>query len=158
MLALSGYILRTLGDGTEMAHSVEGRVPFLDHHLFESVRRLPPSLLIRGNTEKYILREAVRPWVTPTVYHRQKHPFLAPPLALSSSGAAHALVQDTLRGGGLAALPFFDRRRVLAWLDSLVQLAPEEQRAADPILMLVLCAVLLQEHYRPGAAAGDTTR
>ncbi|MEM7013505.1 MAG: asparagine synthase (glutamine-hydrolyzing), partial [Verrucomicrobiota bacterium] len=31
--ALSSYILRTLADGTEMAHSVEGRVPFLDHQL-----------------------------------------------------------------------------------------------------------------------------
>ncbi|MBM3946637.1 MAG: asparagine synthase (glutamine-hydrolyzing), partial [SAR202 cluster bacterium] len=27
--ALANYILRTLGDGTEMAHSVEGRLPFL---------------------------------------------------------------------------------------------------------------------------------
>src|SRR6185295_19409982 len=34
-LALAGYILRTLGDGTEMAHAVEGRVPFLDHRFFE---------------------------------------------------------------------------------------------------------------------------
>ncbi len=157
-LALSGYILRTLGDGTEMAHSVEGRVPFLDHHLFESVRQLPPSLLIRGATEKYILREAVRPWVTPTLYHRQKHPFLAPPLALCGSRGAYGLVQDTLRGSGLAAFPFFDRQRVLTWLDSLTQATPEEQRAADPVLMLVLCAALLQEHYRPGASAGDTTR
>ena len=33
-LALAGYILRAIGDGMEMAHSIEGRPPFLDHELF----------------------------------------------------------------------------------------------------------------------------
>ena len=34
--ALAQYILRTLGDGMEMAHGIEGRVPFLDHHVTAS--------------------------------------------------------------------------------------------------------------------------
>ena len=38
---LPGYILTMLGDRMEMAHSVEGRVPFLDHHLVELVRSQP---------------------------------------------------------------------------------------------------------------------
>jgi len=33
--ALAQYILRTLGDGMEMAHGIEGRVTFLDHHVVE---------------------------------------------------------------------------------------------------------------------------
>ena len=34
---LPNYILSNLGDRMEMAHSVEGRLPFLDHHLVEAV-------------------------------------------------------------------------------------------------------------------------
>ena len=38
---LPNYILTVLGDRMEMAHSIEGRVPFLDHHVVELVRSLP---------------------------------------------------------------------------------------------------------------------
>jgi asparagine synthetase B (glutamine-hydrolysing) len=67
--------LRTLGDGTEMPSSVEGRVPFLDHRLFELMREAPLDLKVRGMTEKFILREAARDVLTDSVYRREKHPF-----------------------------------------------------------------------------------
>src|SRR5215472_17224826 len=103
---LPGYILNVLGDRMEMAHSVEGRLPFLDHHVVELARELPVSQKIRGMTEKYVLREAVRPELTATVYGRQKPPFLTPPSALAPGERLHELVQETLRGAALEALPF----------------------------------------------------
>ncbi len=57
---LPHYILSNLGDRMEMAHSIEGRVAFMDHHVAEYLHQVPVSLKIRGMTEKYILREAVR--------------------------------------------------------------------------------------------------
>jgi DNA-binding MarR family transcriptional regulator len=59
--ALSNFILSVLGDRMEMAHSVEGRVPFLDHHAVETVRDFPVSAKIRGTVEKHVLRVATRP-------------------------------------------------------------------------------------------------
>ena len=38
---LPSYVLTVLGDRMEMAHSVEGRLPFLDHHVVELARDLP---------------------------------------------------------------------------------------------------------------------
>jgi len=35
---LPNYVLTMLGDRMEMAHSIEGRVPFLDHHVIECLR------------------------------------------------------------------------------------------------------------------------
>ena len=57
---LPGYILTVLGDRMEMAHSVEGRVPFLDHEVVELLRSMPVGQKIRGMTEKFVLREAAR--------------------------------------------------------------------------------------------------
>lgn len=68
-----------LGDRSEMAHSVEGRPPFLCHRLTEYVNGLPPSMKLRLPTEKWILREAVRPYVSDEIYGRTKQPFCAPP-------------------------------------------------------------------------------
>ncbi len=43
-----------------MAHSVEGRFPFLDHRVVEMAARIPPRLKLHGLTEKYVLRQAAR--------------------------------------------------------------------------------------------------
>ncbi len=71
---LPNYVLRMLGDGVEMAHSIEARLPFLDHKVVELVRNMSVALKIRGLTEKYVLREAAKLLITETIYHRQKHP------------------------------------------------------------------------------------
>ena len=57
----------------EMAHSVEGRLPFLDHKVVEFVKNLPVSSKIQGLTEKLALREAAKPFITDMIYQRQKH-------------------------------------------------------------------------------------
>jgi asparagine synthase (glutamine-hydrolysing) len=99
---LPSYILAVLGDRMEMAHSVEGRVPFLDHHVVELARDLSVAQKIRGMTEKYVLREAARPVLSATVHRRQKHPFRAPPAARAPGERLYELVQDTLRGPVMA--------------------------------------------------------
>jgi asparagine synthase (glutamine-hydrolysing) len=146
-VALPNYILAMLGDRMEMAHSIEGRVPFLDHPVVELVRDLPVSQKIRGMTEKYVLREAARPVLSATVYRRQKHPFLAPPAALAPGERLYELVQETLRGGALADLPFYDQAKVAALLDSLPALGNDARTALDPVLMILLSACCLQQRY-----------
>lgn len=76
---MAPYILSVLGDRQEMAHSIEGRTPLLDHHLFEAARRVPDKYKIHEGEEKYIFREAVKDRITPEIYERKKWPFSAPP-------------------------------------------------------------------------------
>jgi asparagine synthase (glutamine-hydrolysing) len=148
---LPGYILTMLGDRMEMAHSVEGRVPFLDHHLVEVIRSQPVTQKIRGMTEKYVLREAVRDVITDTVYRRQKHPFLSPPPTLAPKGKLNTLVQDMLRGRVFAAMPFFDQKKVIRLLDSLHTMDEDSRVANDQILMILMSACVLQHGFRLAA-------
>ncbi|HEX3275528.1 MAG TPA: asparagine synthase (glutamine-hydrolyzing) [Gemmatimonadales bacterium] len=144
---LPGYILTVLGDRMEMAHSVEGRVPFLDHEVVELLCRMPVGMKIRGMTEKYVLREAARPVLTDTVYRRQKHPFISPPATLNPNERLHEMVHDTLRGSTLERLPFVDQGRVTRLLDGLDGLDPGEQVAIDQILMMLLSGCVLGERF-----------
>ena len=144
---LPGYILTVLGDRMEMGHSIEGRVPFLDHRVVECLCAQPVSMKIRGMTEKYVLREAVRDVITDTVYRRQKHPFLSPPSTLSPGERFYDLVQETLRGPSLAAVPFYDQRAVIALLDRLPEMDISARIATDQVLMAITSACVLQERF-----------
>jgi asparagine synthase (glutamine-hydrolysing) len=144
---LPNYVLTTLGDRMEMAHSVEGRVAFLDHHVVEVIRSQPVNQKIRGMTEKYVLREAVRDVITDTVYRRQKHPFLSPPATLNPKEKLSTLVQDTLRGPVFGSLPFFDQKKVVALLDNLNAMDEGSKVAIDPVLMILMSACVLQDGF-----------
>ena len=148
---LPNYLLVLLGDRMEMANSVEGRVPFLDHHVVEVVRSQPVTQKIRAGTQKFILREAARSVITETAYKRPKHPFLSPPATLNPNGRLGVFMQDTLRSSVLCAMPFFDRGKIIALLDT-VNAGNENARVAnDQILMMTLSACVLQERYRLSA-------
>jgi asparagine synthase (glutamine-hydrolysing) len=148
---LPTYILTMLGDRMEMGHSIEGRVPFLDHHVVEVIRSLPVNQKIHGMTEKYVLREAVRDVITDTVYRRQKHPFLSPPATLNPKEKLSALVNDTLRGPVLGSIPFFDQKKVVDLLDNVSTMDEGSRVANDQILMILLSACVLQQGFQLAA-------
>ena len=106
---------------------------------------------IRGMTEKYILREAVRDVITDTVYRRQKHPFLSPPATLNPAGDLHALMQDTLRGPAGGDVPFLDQERVIGLLDSVggANLDFGDRVVLDQVLTLALQLRLPERGARP---------
>jgi asparagine synthase (glutamine-hydrolysing) len=142
---LPNYILSNMGDRMEMAHSVEGRLPFLDHHVVEEVARMPASMKINGMTEKYVLREAARPVVTESVYKRQKHPFMGPPSTLQQDGKLFAMLQDTLRSDLLDGPGIYDRRKVVGLLDAIPSMDPSARNRMDALLMWMSSICLLHE-------------
>ena len=144
---LPNYILCVLGDRMEMGHSIEGRVPFLDHHVVEVVRSMPVAQKVHGITEKYVLREAVRDVITDTVYRRQKHPFLSPPATLNPDQKLNTFINDTLRGPVLASMPFFNQKAVVRLLDELPAMDESARVAYDQVLMLLASACVLQSGF-----------
>jgi len=139
-LALAGYIVRTLGDGTEMAASIEGRPPFLDHVLFEHAWSLPVSARLDARRrEKAVLRDALVGVVPEPVRTRNKQPFLAPPVLVGATfDDARALLLEAI-----AYVPFFDSSAVRGWIDGLARADDDERAAADPVWTTLASAGLL---------------
>jgi asparagine synthase (glutamine-hydrolysing) len=142
---LPNYILSNLGDRMEMAHSVEGRLPFLDHHVVEAVAQMPVSMKINGMTEKWVLREAARPVITDTVYRRQKHPFMSPPSTVQQDGKLYTMLQDTLRSSLLDGPGIYDREKVVRALDAVPSMDGAARNRMDSVLMWMGSLVLLHD-------------
>jgi asparagine synthase (glutamine-hydrolysing) len=72
------YDLLTKVDRASMHHSLETRVPYLDHRLVEFAVNLSPSLKYRGNVSKYIIKEILYQYVPEKFFQRPKQGFAIP--------------------------------------------------------------------------------
>ncbi len=75
---MSGYLLSSQGDRMSMAHSVEGRYPFLDYRLIEFCSRLESNKKLKGLKEKYLLKKLLRGKIPTNIIDRHKQPYRAP--------------------------------------------------------------------------------
>ncbi|MFO7680020.1 MAG: asparagine synthase (glutamine-hydrolyzing), partial [Chloroflexota bacterium] len=75
---MSEYLLSSQGDRVSMAHSIEGRFPFLDYRVIEFCNQLPPQYKLRGLDEKHVLKRAVHDLLPPEIWNRPKRPYRAP--------------------------------------------------------------------------------
>ena len=79
---LHGYLLNSQGDRMFSAHGVEGRFPYLDHHVIEFLAGVPERFRLRGLKDKAILRETFRRDLPREHRDRPKFAFRAPELAV----------------------------------------------------------------------------
>ncbi|MGF1532685.1 MAG: asparagine synthase (glutamine-hydrolyzing) [Bernardetiaceae bacterium] len=65
-------------DQMSMAHGLEVRVPFLDHHVVDFAFGLPERFKIKGTHKKRIVQDAFRELLPRALYHRPKQGFDVP--------------------------------------------------------------------------------
>ena len=70
--------LLTKVDRMSMAHSLEVRVPLLDHKVVELAARIPSELKFKGRTTKYILKKTVERFLPKKTLKQRKHGFSVP--------------------------------------------------------------------------------
>jgi asparagine synthase (glutamine-hydrolysing) len=137
-----------------MAHSLEVRVPFLDHRLVEWAARVPSAMKVHRGVTKRVLKEAGIRLLPPETVNKRKVGFFRSALEvwldaqLAGTGADRlrardAPYRDFLDGAAVERLladyrrePSEDRSRLLfaillleSWLTSFVQRAHSEQPA-----------------------------
>ena len=71
------HFLRKL-DHVSMAHSIESRTPFLDHHLVETVFRISPELRYQEGITKSLLKKIAAPYLNEAILKRKKKGFSNP--------------------------------------------------------------------------------
>ncbi|KAH5079905.1 hypothetical protein HBH95_084500 [Parastagonospora nodorum] len=155
--ALAKGLLTVLGDRCEMAHSVEGRQPFLDHRLTEYAMSLPPSMKIRFDpitgsfSEKWILKEAVKPYITQELYERKKHPFSAP-VRYKEGGAVYELFERLITKENVEELGWLEWGRCEGLVERAIM---EGDRSAFGQMILVGQFVILGKRFGVKKAVPD---
>jgi asparagine synthase (glutamine-hydrolysing) len=105
---LAGYILSSQGDRMLMAHSVEGRFPFLDANVAALACSLPDAYKLRVLDEKHVVKRAARGLVPDAIIDRKKQPYRAPDALAFSGAAAPDWVGDVLSDGAVKDAGVFD--------------------------------------------------
>jgi asparagine synthase (glutamine-hydrolysing) len=95
-----------LTDRVGMWHSLELRVPFVDHTLMEFCARIPAAVKLKGTEKKHLLRRAAAGYVPSSVLAHRKQGFASPMAAWLRGDLSH-LVATTLDSRAL------DRQGVL---------------------------------------------
>ena len=142
--------LLTLTDRISMAHSLEVRVPYLDHELLEFVARMPATLKVRGFRKKWLFRRAVAPWLPVSHLRRPKQGFSIP-LASWLRGPLASMLTDLVESRACRESPWLSRAAVGRLVDEhLTGRANHEIR-----LWALLCFLEWEHQYmRPHVAFG----
>ncbi len=116
MTYLPGDIL-TKVDRASMAHSLEVRVPLLDHHLVAWAHTLPPDKKLRNGEGKFILKKAMESSLPSDLLYRNKMGF-AVPLDEWFRGPLAKRAQEVFSTGPLRDCDLFRPDALLGALDS----------------------------------------
>lgn len=103
---LPGDIL-TKVDRASMAHSLEVRVPLLDHPLVEWMAKLPPSMKLHGSEGKYVFKRALEPYLPADILYRPKMGF-AVPLTSWFRGPLRERMREAVLGPSMRELDIFN--------------------------------------------------
>lgn len=112
---LVGDIL-TKVDRASMAHSLEVRVPFLDHKFVEWTAKIPTELKLKNGCGKYIFKKAMEPHLPNDVLYRSKMGFRVP-LADWFRGPLKQKLRDALLSEQMRRSGLFNMNTIEQWLD-----------------------------------------
>lgn len=144
---LSGYILKVLDDAQAMAHSVEGRLPFLDTQLMEFMWSVPDDLFFYENIEKGLLRKGFKGIIPDNVINKTKQSFMSPPIhwALKNNTNKKMIYEYLLNNSHFTKQEIFSQHKIEQFLKNA---QTENNVSNEPILMTMLSIAILCERFK----------
>jgi asparagine synthase (glutamine-hydrolysing) len=142
-------ILCFLGDREEMAHSLEARLPFLDHRLYDVAKSIPVDFKMRNGIEKAVLRNAAEGVIPDDLRFRPKRGFMHTSDAVDFYGADRAATRELRRL--YLSKEAFDRSRIFSYrafrLASIAARLPRLRRKANKLIMYMMQAHMLEAMF-----------
>ena len=131
------------------ASGVEGRAPLFDRAVVDQAFRVPPRWKLAGTTEKWILKEAVRDLLPPTIVDRPKSGMRVP-VQHWLRGPLAELGHDLLLGPSASGL--FRRDTIRSWLRREGTLLP---RHGGKLWLVLTLELWLRSFGTPSRSADD---
>ncbi|MDC7221511.1 MAG: asparagine synthase (glutamine-hydrolyzing) [Spirochaetales bacterium] len=144
---LPGYLLSSQGDRMSMAHSVEGRYPFLDHRLVEKGFSYPDDYKLKSFSQKHILRDAFRDVIPGSIIDRPKQPYQAPDLksffkdGKLTEEASRFLCDEAIDKAGV-----FDKKYVNRLVNKFSRRMPKQIGYRDNMLITFMLSTQMISH------------
>lgn len=140
---LPGYILASQGDRMLMAHSVEGRFPFLDPYVVDLADELPARHKLFGLDEKFLLKVAFSDLVPEPILHRDKQPYRAPDVSPFFGGVEPEWLQEVVSPEAVANAGVFDPRQTEGLLAKCRRLGNRPMGNTDSMRVMALISTQL---------------
>jgi asparagine synthase (glutamine-hydrolysing) len=140
-------ILCYLGDREEMAHSLEARLPFLDHELYDAAKFIPVDLKIRGGVEKAVLRDAANGILPDDIRLRPKRGFMQTSDAVDFFGVdrectqqlrSEHLSRDAFVAGGAFSYRTYVLLSLVARVPAVLPSLRRLRRDANKVIMYMM--------------------
>jgi asparagine synthase (glutamine-hydrolysing) len=139
-------------DRMSMAHSLEARVPLLDHHFVEFAAKIPVGMKLKNGRTKYIFTRALRGLLPDAVLDRPKQGF-AVPIGSWLRRQLGPLVRDTILSETCRRRGIFD----VSAIEALVR-RHEDGRPLDSQLWTLISFELWCRTFLDGSASPRQTR
>ena len=146
---LSGYLLSSQGDRMLMAHSVEGRFPFLDRRVAALAESLPAAYKLRVLDEKHVLKRAAADLVPAAILARPKQPYRAPDALSFATDEAREWIAEVASPAAVKEAGCFEPAAVATLLAKCASRAAAGQfsNADNMGVVGVLSTQLVHHHF-----------
>ena len=121
-------------DRASMAHSLEVRVPIIDHEFLGWANKIPSHLKLHGREGKHIFKKALEPWLPNDVLYRDKMGF-GVPVSKWFRGPLKERLRDKVLNGALQPLNIFNQATLERLVDEHIRGTGEHSAALWALMM-----------------------
>ncbi len=145
---LSGYLLSSQGDRMSLAHGIEGRYPFLDHRIVDSLFYVNNEYKMKGLSQKHLLRDSYADKVPDSIINRPKKPYIAPDLsAFFRNGKPTENISFFLNDSIVKDYGIWDPKYVARFLNKFRNGIPENIGYRDNMLICFMLSTQIVQYW-----------